>query len=663
MTCRVVSLLLVMSMFMVGLTPAQQFAPPAAKTPAEATLKTIAAKTEKLGAAIAALKRQNVRDPGLAEVEIFHKAALWIVQHGEWFHANSGDWTVTVLDRGLLRASQLAAGEAPWMTQTGQQVVRAYRSRVDGSVQPYAITLPASYGKERKQYRLDVVLHGRDASLCEVKFLYQYGDGKAAPKDLDAIRLDIYGRGNNAYRWAGETDVFEAIDHFFTVERALGRERLLDPRRVVLRGFSMGGAGAWHLGLHHPDKWCVVGPGAGFSVTHGYIKGLPKLPDYQESCLCIYDAADYAENAANVPVVAYSGGDDAQKAAADNIEARLKGSGIGMTHLIAPGVGHSVPAEFQKKLEVEYARFAVKGRDDYPARVRFVTYTLRYPSCAWIELLGLDKHYDKALVEGEKTDKGYTLKTANIRSLRLTLPDPGASAQAVTIDGQALNVQPQANAAGVPSVYLERVGGQWRGVLPQKLQVAQQRQPRKVSGQQGPIDDAFRDPFLCVRGTGKPWNEAAQKHADASLQRFAAEWHKFMRGELLIKNDVDVTEDDINGRHLVLFGDPSSNSLIAQVLDGLPLKWTKDSITLAGKTYTAADHVPALIYPSPLHTGRYVVLNSGHTFHAPDFQGTNALLYPRLGDWAILKPTPTEKAPAAADVAAAGLFDDAWQAK
>ena len=78
----------------------------------------------------------------------------------------------------------------------------------------------------------------------------------------------------------------------------------------------MGGAGTWHLGLHFPDNWCVMGPGAGFTSTHGYIKGLPKLPDYQEACLKIYDAVEYAENAFNVPIVAYSGGADPQKAAA-----------------------------------------------------------------------------------------------------------------------------------------------------------------------------------------------------------------------------------------------------------------------------------------------------------------------------------------------------------
>src|SRR5262249_10736355 len=153
------------------------------------------------------------------------------------------------------------------------------------------------------------------------------------------VLLQIFGRGNNAYRWAGEADVFEAIDAFLAVERYLKRESLIDLNRVVLRGFSMGGAGTWHLGLHRPDQWCVLGPGAGFTATRGYVKALPaQLPPYQEACLHIYDAVDYAENAADVPVVAYSGADDPQMAASRNIEERLKPLGIPMTHLVAPGL-------------------------------------------------------------------------------------------------------------------------------------------------------------------------------------------------------------------------------------------------------------------------------------------------------------------------------------
>jgi predicted esterase len=544
-------------------------------------------------------------------------------------------------------------------------VVRAYRSRIDGSVQPYAVTWPKDYGKDpRKKWRLDVVLHGRDASLTEVKFLHQHAGDQPAPA-RDFIQFGIYGRGNNAYRWAGETDVFEAIDAFVAVERLLGREALLDPLRVVLRGFSMGGAGTWHLGLHHPDRWCVIGPGAGFTTTHGYLKGIPDpLPPYQEACLRIYDAVDYAANAFDVPVVAYGGSEDPQLQAARNIEERLRPLHISMKVLVAPGLAHKFPPEWQQKAEAAYAPYANDGiaRTLSPKEVRFITYTLKYPSCFWVEILGLDRHYQQTLVDARRDDDGLTVTTQNVRTLRLSLP--GATSQPVklAIDRQELTAPPHTISGGPSMLYLERRDNRWQPVLPQRLTTERLRHLRKLPGLQGPIDDAFMDSYLCVRGTGKPWHAATKKYADASLERFRREWDKYLRGQLPVKEDVEVTDEDIARRHLILFGDPASNSLIAQVLDGLPLKWTGQAITLPdGQTFAAAGHVPVLIYPSPLNTGRYVVLNSGHTFHAADFQGTNALLYPRLGDYAILKLTPTPKDPLAVEIAGAGLFDDTWQ--
>jgi dienelactone hydrolase len=642
-------------------------ADPPANAPDDATRKNIEARKDKLAAAVTSLRRQGVGDPFLADVEVYLKAAAWITRYDEFFQKDAADWTLAALDRGLLRASQLRRGESPWLQITGHSVVRAYRSRIDGSIQPYAVTLPADYGKDpQKRWRFDVVLHGRNANLTEVSFLHQYAGDKPAPADQAYVKIDVYGRGNNAYRWAGEMDFHEAVDNFLAVEGQL-RRNLLDANRAVLRGFSMGGAGTWHMGLHRPSNWCVLGPGAGFTATHGYIKGLPeKLPAEQEACLTIYDAVAYAENAFNVPVVAYAGADDDQLQAARNIEARLKASGLPpITTLVAPGLKHEFPPEWQKKAEEEYARHSAKGRAEYPRRVRFVTYTLKYPDCGWVEILGLDRHYEHSLVDAEvSADEGYKIKTTNIRQLHITLPRSATRGElVVTIDEQRLETRPYMTP--LPNtqlhLYLEKRAGRWHAVLPEKIFTERLRRPQKIANLQGPIDDAFMSPFLCVRGTREGWHGRTQEYAKANLERFQQEWSKYFRGEVPVKDDVDVTPEDVAARHLILFGDPASNSLIEQVLPGLPLEWTKERVRWNGKEFTGADHVPVLIYPSPLATDRYVVLNSGHTFRAADFQGTNALLYPRLGDHAILKLASDKKDPLAAEVQEAGLFDDSWR--
>jgi hypothetical protein len=62
------------------------------------------------------------------------------------------------------------------------------------------------------------------------------------------------------------------------------------------------------------------------------------------------------------------------------------------------------------------------------------------------------------------------------------------------------------------------------------------------------------------------------------------------------------------------------------------------------------------------------VLNSGHTFHEKEFAAFNYLLFPRLGDWAVIKTAPGAEAwePSAAaafpeEIERAGFFDEQWK--
>ena len=39
-----------------------------------------------------------------------------------------------------------------------------------------------------------------------------------------------------------------------------------------MRGFSMGGAAAWHFAAHYAGLWAAAAPGAGFSETPEFLK-------------------------------------------------------------------------------------------------------------------------------------------------------------------------------------------------------------------------------------------------------------------------------------------------------------------------------------------------------------------------------------------------------
>jgi hypothetical protein len=207
--------------------------------------------------------------------------------------------------------------------------------------------------------------------------------------------------------------------------------------------------------------------------------------------------------------------------------------------------------------------------------------------------------------------------------------------------------------------FLEKVDGKWRQVSDAVLLERVAITPEKRSRICGPIDDAFRESYWIVKPSKEGWHASCDQYAQAAVDQFAAIWDRYFRGTLSIVQDSKYEEKFEN---LVLFGDPQSNSLIAKVLPRLPITWTKEKLVVNGVEYDSKTHIPVLIYPNPLNANQnYVVLNSGHTFKEADLKGTNALLYPRLGDWAVIKPTPTEKDPAAYEVVAAGLFDENWQ--
>ena len=156
----------------------------------------------------------------------------------------------------------------------------------------------------------------------------------------------------------------------------------------------------------------------------------------------------------------------------------------------------------------------------------------------------------------------YDIKTHNVARLALRETE---HAKQIAIDGQTLKVKSGS------AVTLQKTGGIW------KVDKATQAGLHKTHALQGPIDDAFLDPFLLVRPTGAAWNDAVNRQALRSMARFDRLWGKYFRGHPFVKDDKDVTAADMAKYHVVLFGDPGSNRVMAKMLSKLPLEWTKES--------------------------------------------------------------------------------------
>ena len=634
--------------------------PPGIEVPAEVR-EELNKGIVQLGGEIESLKatlKPNLKDL-LPDVQIYHNAVRYALQYGEFFNANELNTARKLLEQGMERAKALSAGAPAWTTQTGL-VVRGYVSKIDGSAQPYGLVVPASYSPvSPSKFRVDIWFHGRGEVLSEVNFLreHQTYAGEFAP--ANAFVIHPYGRYCNANKLAGEVDTFEALEH-------VKKHYPIDDNRVSVRGFSMGGAACWQFAVHFPGDWVAAAPGAGFSETADFLKVFQNekvQPTWYEKALWhIYDCTDYALNLYNLPTVAYSGEKDSQKQAADIMEKAMAKEGISLTHIIGTGAGHFYETKAKAEVNRRIDAIVAKGRNPVPNHVRFTTWWLRYNRAFWVTVEGMGAEWERGTVDAEITDeRSIKIATKNITALTLSMPTglcplDNTVPPTITIDGKKLKGNPVWSDRSFET-HLSKLDGAWQVVASLDSETL-----RKKPGLQGPIDDAFMDSFLFVSPTGTPINAQIGAWVQAEKTHAIVHWRQQYRGEARLKNDSEVSAEDIANHNLVLWGDPSSNKILAQIADRLPIKWTNAGIVIGKKTYSADKHAPILIFPNPLNPKKYVVLNSSFTFREYDYLN-NARQVPKLPDYAVVDTSQPITSRAPGGIVDAGFFNERWELK
>lgn len=621
----------------------------------------------------------------LPDVMIFERAVRCAMDYNEFFSPRDIDKADKLLQEGLSRADQLLLGTAEWPGRGGL-VVRGYVSRIDNTVQPYGLVVPSGYDFDNSvPTRCDVWFHGRGETLSEVNFIWDRMNNPGRYTPANTIVMHPYGRYSNAFKFAGEVDVLEGLED-------VQRRYRIDEDRISVRGFSMGGAACWQFAVHYPGRWFAANPGAGFSETPEFLKFFQKETlnpkPWVKALWNMYDCNRYALNLTHCPTIAYSGEKDIQKQAADVMEAALKDHGVQLRHVIGPNMGHSIDEVSRDIIDTGMAALAKRGRNTARREIHFATQTLKYNELDWLTVDGLIEHWKAARVDAElqvtkqssrETNMVVKVATANVSAFSLEFPPGTFSDQIEAAGGNrfTLNVRIKsledfsAKADAVPFSWLpldgpfsdgsaqlaahRQSGGKWvSGRLVDGL--------RKRHGLQGPVDDALMDSFVFVRPTGTAANEAVGDWAHAELERAIEHWRRQFRGDARVVRDVDVSDELIQNANLILWGDPSSNSIMKQIAARLPIEWTSEKIQLGEQLFDAKNHAPILIYPNPLNPERYVVLNSSFTYRDYAYLN-NARQVPMLPDWAIvnLDTPPGNVWPG--KIVAADFFGEEWQLK
>ncbi len=596
------------------------------------------------------------------EVLVFPRAVELALEFRQFYRDSDVQRARGNLEMARERIELIKQG-ADWLTLVGitdgksqRLVVGGFRSSIDESIQPYAVVIPSGlFAGDSRPRRLDIWFHGRGERESEMHFLAKHSVDDGIYTPADSIVLHPYGRYSNAFRFAGEKDVFEALAY-------IQSKLPVDEQRISVRGFSMGGAACWQFATRYADRWFAANPGAGFSETVQFLdffqgeKVLDTAPDYQQAMWNLYDNPTVAINLTNCPTIAYSGEIDRQKQAADIMEATLKELGVQLVHIIGPNTAHKIHNDSQVEIERRMSHLARKNLGEIPMRVQFATYSLHHNTMHWIELDGLEQHWAKSTVDAQiksLAEPQIEIKLKNVSAFTLKVAPgrwPLAMDQPVSVDvnGEVIGqVQPLSDLSLDASFYCNQ--GQWTAGRKSGL--------HKRPGLQGPIDDAFNSAFVFVLPSGKSSRAAFQTWSESEAQHAMQHWRQHFRGDLVTIQDVDLDEPTIATKNLVLFGDAESNAVIARLSSKLPLDHTR----AAQRSGLDLEDVGlAMVYPNPLNPQRYVVINSGFTYREYDYLN-NARQTPKLPDWAVIDVrTPiTPRSPG--KVQAAGFFDENWQ--
>ncbi len=619
--------------------------PAADRAELEAGLQRLKTAIDKLG-----------NNPLLPDVMIYHEAVRYALAYNEFFNVNDIAKAKVLLQHGEERAQQLSQGKAPWTNAPGL-VVRGYVSKIDKSVQPYGLVLPPSFGQEKPhRWRLDTWFHGRGETLSEVNFLADRETKMGEFTPIDTIVVHLYGRFCNANKFAGEVDLFETLDK-------VKQQYRIDENRIIVRGFSMGGASAWQFGTHYAGLWAAIAPGAGFSESAQFLRlnltGENAPPWWEQKLFHLYDATDYALNLFNTPIVAYNGEIDGQKQAADMMEKAMEAEGLRLTRVVGPKTGHSYHADSKVEIDRALDSIAGRGREAYPRKIKFTTWTLAYNQMKWLTVDALGQHWERARVNAEMvSDSGVNVETSNVTAFTIAMASGGCTLDStrkpvVTIDGQKLTVAgPMSDRSW--KVHFRKTGNQWATTDSPVLAGLHKRH-----GLQGPIDDALMDSFVFVTPTGTPLAPGVASWVSGEQQRAIKEWRRHFRGDAQVRTDAEITDADIAASNLILWGDPGSNKILARLADKLPIKWTADGVVVGDKRFAAATHAPILIFPNPLNPNKYIVLNSSFTFREFDYLN-NARQIPKLPDYAVVDTTTPPDFRYPGKIVLAGFFNETW---
>ena len=467
-------------------------------------------------------------------------------------------------------APSLMGAKAPLLLQE-----RAYFADNDGSAQAFWVALPRGYSPDKK-WPLVVFLHGYSTSISKLSPWILDEETLADATNRGMIVAMPYGRRNSDFVQWGEDDVL-------AVKRECLKLYSIDQNRVMLTGTSMGGFGAYAVGLHTPDEWAAVAPISGRTDFDLWFKMKRELlPGWKRLLFDADNPRTLALNARNTPFFTQHGAIDrtvpvehSRYYAED--AARLN---LPFQYVETPDAGHESNFQFPA-LGRAFEWLSVQPPRAMPREVAIVSGDLREARADWAHIEAFSDYSQTAHLDARIEGSTLRVETGNVGRFTLNVQSFALGSVALEVDGAHVGTFD----SGGPIVWS-----------------APNAHTGKTPTRCGPFKSLMREPFTLVYGDERDRRDAL---------KFAREWSDCADGTAVVKSALAVSQDDKRGRNLILFGTRDSNPVLREIADQLPLELQSNGYRVESKVLPATNPGLRMVWRSPWSSERLVGVCSG----------------------------------------------------
>ena len=506
-------------------------------------------------------------------------------------------YVLRVLDEAEACVKEIAAGRDPLRDRRGL-LQKAFRSRIDSSLQPYTVYVPATYDGKTPRPLL-VLLHGSGGDQWEIPQAAANLDGRsvfAGALEQDRIESNFLmcaplARGPSGYVHIAEVDILQMLDE-------VQRDYLVDADRIYVLGWSMGGAGAFLMASRFPDRFAAIMPVAG-SADPSLIENARYVP-----CWNYHGLGDTVVSPGYLRVV---------EAAYQALGLPYHDGFLERPFVWSPWADHWVGYRMMGSLDEIEKILGSYRRVVSPKEITLITPELRHNESYWVRIDAFESYAEPARLVARSADNSVEITSSNVRAFTLLMsraPVDRNRAIRVTHNGRLLFE----GRTGTELPLGERTAG---------------KGPHKTHGLSGPLSDVYYEPFLIVAPPAEATGAAAataRKEAEA-LRTEGLFGNRFFG--VPIKSDPEITVEDIRKYHLIVLGAGGSSAFLNRIMDRLPVRIEGNAVVAGDRRFSGEDVGFRLIYPNPLNPRRYVVVCAGVSARA--LEGLGSIPAPNYG--------------------------------